>query len=244
MKSVLLTGSALMLTAGVALAQTPNSHKPVNRDVPAQMSGSGAGVVNVHGTSQNTGMGDKAVTGMHGIPNNVHARTNSMSTSGESAARGQIGDHSIPNQTSGSMDHGTASRDMVHHSAAKLRGAGARAGVPYDASAGAYLKIADQAVSAHQAGRAHLALGRAETDLLTNSYVQGSVNGPISTPAISAVRGARTAVSGGQFSRASSLIGQAMNDMHTARQTKGGDMGRNQTNGGSLGGGMKTGSSM
>ena len=82
--------------------------------------------------------------------------------------------------------------------------------VPYDASAGTYLGIAGHAVAAHQATRARVALGRAETDLLTNSYVQGSVNGAIRTPAIDAVRRARSAVESGDYEQARMLIHQAM----------------------------------
>lgn len=82
--------------------------------------------------------------------------------------------------------------------------------VPYDASAGTYLGIAGQAVAAHQATRARVALGRAETDLLTNSYVQGSVNGAIRTPAIDAVRRARSAVESGDYEQARMLIHRAM----------------------------------
>ncbi len=82
--------------------------------------------------------------------------------------------------------------------------------VSYDASAGTYLGIAGQAVAAHQKTRARVALGRAETDLLTNSYVQGSVNGAIRTPAIDAVRRARSAVESGDYDQARALIHQAM----------------------------------
>lgn len=86
--------------------------------------------------------------------------------------------------------------------------------MPYDASAGTYLNIAEQAVMTHDQARAHVALGRAETVLLTNSYVQGTVNGPISSPAISAIRDARQAVDGGQYQQASSLIHKVMAEIH------------------------------
>ncbi len=82
--------------------------------------------------------------------------------------------------------------------------------LPSGASAGTYLGIAGQAVAAHQKTRARVALGQAETDLLTNSYVQGSVNGMIRTPAIDAVRRARSAVASGEYGRARALIHQAM----------------------------------
>ncbi|HQT59703.1 MAG TPA: hypothetical protein PLV07_07820 [Acidiphilium sp.] len=82
--------------------------------------------------------------------------------------------------------------------------------LPDGASAGTYLGIAGQAVAAHQKTRARVALGRAETDLLTNSYVEGSVQGMIRTPAIDAVRRARSAVERGDYARARMLVHRAI----------------------------------
>ncbi|MGC9268673.1 hypothetical protein [Acidiphilium sp.] len=89
-------------------------------------------------------------------------------------------------------------------------------------SAGSYLHLAQQAIMSHDKTRAHVALGRAETDLLTNSYVEGSVNGPISTPAIDAIRSARKAVEGGDFQRAAMMVHKAMVEMHGERMNNAG----------------------
>lgn len=90
----------------------------------------------------------------------------------------------------------------------------ATAALPYNASAETYLQIAEKAVAAHQKTRAHEALGRAETVLLTNSYPAGSVSGPISTPAITAIRDARSAVEQGDYNHAARMITHALKEVH------------------------------
>lgn len=88
----------------------------------------------------------------------------------------------------------------------------AESAVPYDASTETYLKIALEAASAGNKQRLVTALGRAETNLLTNAYVVGSVNGPINLPAVSIVRKARASAKAGDFSGAIKMIRKAMSE--------------------------------
>lgn len=90
----------------------------------------------------------------------------------------------------------------------------AMATMPENAPANVYLHIAGQAIMAHNKMRAHEALGRAETDMLTGSYVQGSVNGPIHTPEIATIEQARHAVMAGDYHTAMMMTHKAMTMMH------------------------------
>lgn len=98
---------------------------------------------------------------------------------------------------------------VISKKASAWRGNSASA-VPYGASTETYLQIAQRAVSAGDKMRADIALGRAETSLLTNSYIAGSITGPISSPAIDIIRKARAAVMVADYSDASRLIAKAM----------------------------------
>lgn len=150
-------------------------------------------------------------------------------TGGTSAAGGQTGSAASGSMNS-SMSH--SSHAMMWHQG---MGNGNAAyishhmggNMPVGASAETYLHIAQRAVMAHDKAHAQVALGRVETDLLTNSYVQGTVNGPISSPAISAVRDARRAVQSGQYQNASMMIHKAMTEMHGGMMSKPGGMMRN-----------------
>lgn len=86
--------------------------------------------------------------------------------------------------------------------------------MPDNAPAGVYLHIAGQAIKAHDKMRAHEALGRAETDMLTGSYVQGSVNGPINTPEVATIEQARHAVMAGDYHTAMMMTHKAMTMGH------------------------------
>ncbi|HEX7388539.1 MAG TPA: hypothetical protein VF286_00415 [Acidiphilium sp.] len=164
-----------------------------------------------------------------------------QNTTNGTAASGQGGMTSTPMQPSSGqamgMSNDSGSNAYISH---KMGGP-----MPYNASAGTYLNIAEQAVMSHDQARAHVALGRAETVLLTNSYVQGTVNGPISSPAISAIRDARQAVDGGQYQQASSLIHKVMSEMHGGMShggmSHGGMSNGGMSNGGMSGSGMSNG---
>lgn len=107
--------------------------------------------------------------------------------------------------------------------------------MPENASPSTYLQIAQHAIMSRNKDRAQVALGRAETGLLTNSYVEGTVgNGAIHTPAIGAIRQARSAVKSGDFSTASSMIHRAMTEMHGG----GMGMGHGMMNHGAMNNGM------
>lgn len=195
MRKILMTGSALIMMSGLAFAQTPaGGQAPTagmnNTGVTGQMPGSTSGNMTPSSPNPNTAMPAERQSTMgktmhHGAMNGGMHHT---------AMRNGMAHH-------GMMNHG-----MISHSMG--------GGMPMNASAAEYLHIAQQAVMSHNKMRAHDALGRAETDMLTNSYVQGSVNGPISTPAIAAVRGARKAVEGGDYHHASMMIHRAMMEMH------------------------------
>ena len=178
--------------------------------------------------AQSTSGNAPAMGGQSGMSNSagsmMHHTTGANSTmpsqKGSEMGKKMSGKSSMISHHS-SMGHNTAY--ISHHMGGNM---------PMGAPASTYLHIAQSAIAAHNKVRAHDALGRAETDMLTNSYVEGSVSGPINTPAISAVRDARTAVDGGQYNDASAMIQKAMAGMH------GGMMNNGQMNNGQSGGMM------
>jgi len=228
MRKFLMTGSALILMGGVAFAQTPaGGQAPTagmnNTGVTGQMPGSTSGNM-ATSTSGNgstmaptSGMNNSAATGATpgtssgdmtaSSPNsNTAMPTERQSTMGKTMNKSAMGGGMYHTAMRNHYHNGMMNHGMMGHSMGGM--------MPENASAPAYLHIAQQAVMSHNKMRAHDALGRAETDLLTNSYVQGSVDGPISTPAIQAIRGARKAVEGGDYHQASMMIHKAMMDMH------------------------------
>ncbi|HQT85506.1 MAG TPA: hypothetical protein PLZ81_11645 [Acidiphilium rubrum] len=207
MRTLLMAGSALMLMSGIAFAQ----------NAPASTTG---------GQPATAGMNSTGVTGKEPgtSSGNMSATAGGMAApDAAGTAKSTTGMQTMPKQRrstmSKTMGHSTG---MMHHSAMMNHGMAGGGMMPENGSAGQYMHMAQQAVMAHNKTRATDALGRAETDLLTNSYAQGSVNGPISTPAISAIRDARKAVRDGDYHGASMMIHKAMMDMHGGMMNKGG----------------------
>jgi hypothetical protein len=218
-----MAGSALMLMSGIALAQNAPAGTTGGQPATAGMNSTG-----VTGKESGTSSGNMAATsgGM--------AAPDAAGT-----AKSTTGMQTMPKQRrstmSKAMGHNTMghSTGMMHHSAMMDHGMAGGGMMPENGSAGQYMHMAQQAVMSHNKMRANDALGRAETDLLTNSYVRGSVNGPISTPAISAIRDARKDVRDGDYHGASMMIHKAMMDMHGGMMNKG-DMGSTMGAAGSM----------
>ncbi len=219
MRTLLMAGTALMFMGGVALAQSTAGSTPAvggqsNATASGQTSGTAAGTMTPKANSSMSNPSGTASSGTMG-------QAGSMSKEGmKKPSETMAPRHAMMRHTT--MGHNSAY--ISHHMGGNM---------PVGASAGTYLHIAQRAVMAHNKAHAQVALGRAETDLLTNSYVQGSVNGPINSPAISAVRDARRAVKSGQYQNASMMIHKAMTEMH-------GGMGNGAQSGGMMGkpGGM------
>lgn len=213
MRTLLMAGSALMLMSGVALAQS-------NNGVTGEQSQ--GTTINQTSDSATGQMAPKAANGMSGYK--AGAGNEAMSSgAARSSAGSMMGTNgTVRNGDMAPMHH----TGMMHHSSMNVRHHMMRnhmdhGMMPSDASAGTYLHIAEHAVMSHNRMRAHEALGRAETNLLTGSYIQGSVNGQISTPAISAIRHARTDVEAGQYDDASMMIHKAMMRMHNGMTHQG-----------------------
>lgn len=156
-------------------------------------------------------------------PQNAQMPSSGGSRTSSSMSRKSMGRNSMQRRR---MGHKMAMGQKGGYAPGKLKS------VPYDASTDTYLQIAQKAVSAHHKTRADIALGRAETNLLTNSYVAGSVNGPINSPAIDTIRKAREAVDGGNFSNAGSLIQKAMGEPGVSQGSNGGNSGAGMQNNG------------
>ncbi|MDE8347381.1 MAG: hypothetical protein POH28_14595 [Acidocella sp.] len=226
MRTILMASSALMLMSGIALAQTAGTAAPV----PAQ---SGMKDSTANGQMQTTSPSSTApapVAAQSGMKDStaggqtktMSANTSTHGTMGHSTT----GTQTMPKQRqstmsktmghSGTMMHHTA---MMHHT--MMHDGMMHHGMMANGTAGQYMHMAQQAVMAHNKMRATEALGRAETDLLTNSYTQGSVTGPISTPAIAAIRDARKDVRSGDYHGASMMIHKAMMGMHAGMANQG-----------------------
>jgi hypothetical protein len=236
MRNILMAGSALMLMSGIAFAQTtaatPNPSMGMNNNaVAGQTPGTASG--NMATNSGGMAAPDAAGTNSSGMNNTGVTGQLPGATKGNMAATPGAMDHSttgdqlIPKQRqstmrksmmhhSSMMDHGMMHHGMMDH------GTMDHGMMPENGSAGQYLHMAQHSVMSHDKTRATEELGRAETNLLTNSYVQGSVNGPISTPAISAIRDARKDVGDGDYTGASMMIHKAMMAMHGGMMDHGG----------------------
>ncbi|MHB1302809.1 MAG: hypothetical protein ACYCZB_04960 [Acidiphilium sp.] len=200
MRKLLLAGSALMLMGGVALAQSS--------------SGTASGSMSNGGTQSTTGslMGNTGPSGKHTMPKQRRSTMDKTMKKGNGTGTSGAGMGNGSTHSSSGMATKTAYTpgDNPAYISHSMGGA-----MPESASPSTYLQIAQHAIMSRNKDRAQVALGRAETGLLTNSYVEGTVgNGAIHTPAIGAIRQARSAVKSGDFSTASSMIHRAMTEMH------------------------------
>lgn len=240
MRKILMAGAAGLLMAGPAFAQSnppPQAQMPAQgANTPSAAAGAVSGTT---GMTQKPEQTEIPSQGAETPSSGAGATTGSMGTVQKpsqtempgqgaetpSSKAGQVTGTGMGNGMSHrstmqaptrrrSMGQGSMSHGQMAESAGQKGGypRGALKSVPYDASTDTYLQIAGKAVSGRQKMRADIALGRAETNLLTNSYVAGSVNGPINSPAIDTIRKAREAVQAGNFSDAGSLIQKAMGE--------------------------------
>ncbi len=202
MRSIWLASAAIIMTAGIAAAQTspaPTGAANAPTETPA---GSMA-------SPGNTGTGNNAATGSMGMSNS--AASGSMAPTGATQAAQES---SNPKAAPGKMAPGgsapvsttamttPAAKPMHHH-------AYAGGTLPENASADRYLHIASDAIKHHNKGIADDALSHAETRLLTRA-VPASSDMTDDSPRISAIEHARHALASGDFQTAADDTRQAV----------------------------------
>jgi hypothetical protein len=205
MKKLMLASASALLFAGVAFAQTSTTPASPGTPPPSPQSTTGnPGATNVAPpTAPATPMANEKMPAVNPSPMAAPAQTPMQKSP-------------MANQMAKPM-HKAMARPMSHmdHMGRPMgRREPHMAMMPDNAPAGVYLHIAGQAIMAHNKMRAHEALGRAETDMLTGSYVQGSVNGPINTPEIATIEQARHAVMAGDYHTAMMMTHKAMTMGH------------------------------
>jgi hypothetical protein len=89
--------------------------------------------------------------------------------------------------------------------------------MPMNGTPAAYLHMAKTAIHEHNKTRADDALSNAETILLTRSVPQSEANPVDHSPAVNSIEGARKAVQANDMTTASSDIDMAMSQIHHAR---------------------------
>jgi hypothetical protein len=216
MRSFWLGSAALLMSTGLALAQTATP-------APAPTAGPSALVVTQPGASPgNTASADAGGAGAVSHPNSAGTAappTMAMSPNAQGAMSGGAGAStpapdgapSEANMTSPGASPGktapaagtqasnaVASPDtgthVMHHEWGAL---------PNDASAHSYLHMAKMAIHQHDTARADEALSRAETRLLTRAVPASDGSAVDQSPAITAITNARSALRSGDFAQAS-----------------------------------------
>lgn len=265
MRKILMAGAAALLMAGPAFAQSTQPSQTQMPAQGANTPRSSAGAVSGGmGTTQKPEQGEMPAQGAETPSSSAGATNGGMGTVQKPSQTEMPGQGAeTPSSKTGQMNGTGMGNGMSHRSTMQAptrrktmsqsqmghsqmaTSAGQQGGipkrelkaVPYDASTDTYLQIAQKAVSARHKMRADIALGRAETNLLTNSYVAGSVNGQINSPAINVIRKAREAIEAGNYTDANSLIQKAMSEPEV-KQGAGGGSSMN-SNGGSMNNGMQ-----
>lgn len=216
MRSIWLASAAVIMTAGIAAAQT----SPAPTGAPNAPTETPAGSMASPG---NTGTGNNSATGSMGMNNS--AASGSMAPTGAPQAAQES---SNPNAAPGNMAPGgsaptnttaaapapatdSTSTTAMTTPAAKPMHHHAYAGgtLPENASADRYLHIASDAIKHHNKGVADDALSHAETRLLTRA-VPASSDMTDDSPRISAIENARHALASGDFQTAADDTRQAM----------------------------------
>lgn len=207
MKTLLLSASALVITGGIALAQTPSTTAPSNQNVTDQMQGStSAPMVAPTG-------GGAAANGA--IVNGQQKPSFDSQALGKVQTPSDLGKMPVNEHAGEIVKHGAAaSGDATFsstHAEGSVQGSASTGAVrvPTLASVTRDLEVAHKAVARHERSKAHLALAHAENELTTHPTMK-RMNGHVDTAAAATVRQAEHAVTVGEYSRASTLIEKAM----------------------------------
>jgi len=211
MRSLLLASAAIMLSTGIACAQTTSSAPMAapagSSNEPTAQSGTPAGKASSNGDAQGS-MSNGSMSNSNAMSstapsyNGQNAVTNGQSKSTET---GPLGQH-MASTNAGSMGYGS------HH--------WAYGAMPENADARTYLRIARMDIQHHNRAGADDALSRAETRVLTRSVpADGSMTDD--SPMVTAIENARQAVDAGNFHEAAMDTDMAMHH----HMSGGGDMG-------------------
>lgn len=185
MRSLWMASAALLMTGGVALAQTNSMSSGASSPAPT-------GAVNAPVESQpGQPPGNMA-------PNNMAPGDQSSSSMSSS---GMANTNAAPGSSSGMMQ---STHPWAHHDE-----------MPANAGPRAYLHMAQHAIEHHDKMRAESALGHAETRLLTRSVDAGSSMSSDQSPAVKAIEDARNALSSGDYSTAAQDTSNALQQVES-----------------------------
>jgi hypothetical protein len=207
MRSIWLASAAIIMTAGIAAAQTTSPAPTGAPNAPTETPAGSTASPGNGGTSNNmagpstamtapsnaSGMGAPAPTGAPQAPENS---PNPAISPGNNAPSGST-------NMAPPMTNKAAATKPVHHGMGGMM-------VPENASAERYLHIASDAIKHHNKTVADDALSHAETRLLTRAVPASSNMSADDSPRISAIESARKALSSGDYQTAAMDTHQAM----------------------------------
>ncbi len=217
MRSLLLASAAVLITAGIACAQTASpTPAPTGSMGEPTATGSAAGrtapnpAATVPAPATDSTM-SSSNSGTSTVPNSKSSTGNAgeMATKSDPVSTGSTG------MTSGSSGMSSMNTGMTH---THHMWSGT---MPQDADAHTYLKIASMAIKHHDKATADEALNRAETRMLTRS-VPASGSMMDDSAGVKAVENARQAVDAGNYHEAMTDTDMAMHHHMMAGM---GDMG-------------------
>jgi hypothetical protein len=221
MRTIWLASTALLMTAGIACAQSTSTSTPSPAPTGSMASPNvtppGASPGNMAPSPSNAGTmsmssaapakaNETSAPAPNGATNapDVTAAAAPGTAPGKTAPNsGSTGDATVASsQPSGTTGTNTPSRPIHHH------WSGSSVALPADASATTYLHIAKSAIWHHNVSLADDALSHAETRLLDRSVPQGEIAADDS-PSIQSIESARQALHAGNYTQASADTKQA-----------------------------------
>lgn len=230
MRSLWLASAASLFIAGAACAQTsqtgpaptgaPNAAPMTN---PGQSPGNTAPMTSGSATMAPPDAMSAPTKNASGAPNGPMV-TPPGTSPGKTEASGS--GMSSTMSTSGMSDKSAFENKPMGHHYGRGMGMGS-VGMPNDASATTYLKIAKHSIMRHNKPMAAEALNRAETDMLNRSVPQGGIAADTS-PGVTSIETARKALMAGDMKGAMAATDMAM-------QQSGGMSGDSGMSGGGMG---------
>ena len=205
MRSLWLASTALLITTGIACAQSgPVSNPaPTGAVTSPQVSPGGSAPGNMSpGPTGTTAMSSMPTSKTTPAPNGAVSApdVNSGAPPGTAPGKMSTASNSMATSSSGQSAPGPMYNHHHHWSS--------NSALPQNASATTYLHIAKSAIGHHNAALADDALSHAETQLLNRSVPAGQVM-PDSSPPIQSIESARKALHAGNYSEASADTKQA-----------------------------------
>lgn len=239
MRSLLLASAAVLMTAGIACAQTasttPTPEGAPNAPQASTAPGASYGKTAPTQAAQPDAMSSSSASSSssvasptpapEGAPNAPQVSTAPGASYGKTASAPAP----VTNTDSGTMGQKTAaSGDNMMDTGKKthMHHMWSGTSMPADADARTYLHIASAAIKHHDKATADEALSRAETRMLTRS-VPASGGMTDDSPSITAIVNARQAVNAGNFQQAAADTDQAMH--HHMMGGMGGGMGKSSS---------------